>query len=235
MKVNQDLTVIKLPMEFGGNTHDLNLSLIVDDKHGVAIVDTGMPGSADAILAKLEELGYKPSDLKKILVTHHDIDHIGSIAELKEKTGAEVYASIGEKPYVEGDLPFQKADPERLKQMPQLAEMFAKFRPAKVEHALEFGDVIDFAGGVKLIGTPGHTKGHTSYYLQRTKALVAGDAMTASDGKLNGPNPGATPDFAAAKDSVRDLVPMDIETIVAYHGGIVTEDVPAQLQRVAAE
>lgn len=229
------MAVIKLPMSFDGAKMELNLSLVIDGDE-VAVVDTGVPGQADAILAQIAELGYEPRSLTKILLTHQDIDHIGSVVDLKEKTGAEVYASSVERPYIEGDLPSPKRmDPARLAQMPEFAAMVANLKRTKVEHVLEAGDRIDFAGGIKLIATPGHTPGHTSFYLERTKTLIAGDALTAADGKLNGPMPQATPDMESAMASVRDLQNLDIQTVVTYHGGLVTEDVPAQIRRVASE
>jgi glyoxylase-like metal-dependent hydrolase (beta-lactamase superfamily II) len=83
--------------------------------------------------------------------------------------------------------------------------------------------------------TPGHTLGHMCLYLERTRTLLAGDALTATDGRLQGPNPAATPDIAQAGQSVQKLAALDVATIVCYHGGVVQDDAHGQLQRVAAE
>jgi glyoxylase-like metal-dependent hydrolase (beta-lactamase superfamily II) len=233
LKENKNLSILKLPLSLGTNSSELNLSLIIDDSNGLALVDTGMPDSADLILEQVKFLGYETSDIKKIFITHHDIDHVGSLADLKQKTGAEVYAASRERPYIEGYIPFAKAEPERLARMPQLAALFANYQSSQVDHVVQFGDVIDFAGGVRVIGTPGHTPGHTSFYLEPTKTLIAGDALTATDGHLNGPSQGATPNMEQAIQSVKDLVHLDIDTIVCYHGGLVVENTHAQLQTLA--
>jgi glyoxylase-like metal-dependent hydrolase (beta-lactamase superfamily II) len=60
----------------------------IDD--GLLLVDTGMPGSAKRIVACLESTGSHAADLRYIVLTHCDMDHIGSVARLKELTGAKV-------------------------------------------------------------------------------------------------------------------------------------------------
>jgi glyoxylase-like metal-dependent hydrolase (beta-lactamase superfamily II) len=74
-----------------------------------------------------------------------------------------------------------------------------------------------------------------SLYLERPKVLVAGDALTAEGGHLNGPNPPLTLDVRAAVRSVRRLADLEIDTIVCYHGGVVSEDANGQLRRVVRE
>ena len=54
------------------------------------IIDTGIPGFGEKILAKMEEHGIKPADVSLILITHGHHDHYGSVAFLREKTGAPV-------------------------------------------------------------------------------------------------------------------------------------------------
>ena len=55
-----------------------------------------MPGNADAILHFIESLGRKPQHLVRIVITHSHIDHMGSAAELKARTGAAVLAHRNE-------------------------------------------------------------------------------------------------------------------------------------------
>ena len=104
-----------------------------------------------------------------------------------------------------------------------------------VDIALRDGEKLDLAGGVTVLATPGHTPGHLSLYLNRTESLITGDALVSADGKLDGPMEQATPDMVAAKESVKKLAGLDVETIICYHGGLVNEDANGQLQRVAAQ
>ena len=65
--------------------------------------------------------------------------------------------------------------------------------------------------------------------------MIAGDALTAEGGYLNGPNPTATLDMRTAIQSIQRLADLDIDTIICYHGGVVSEDANRQLQRVIRE
>jgi glyoxylase-like metal-dependent hydrolase (beta-lactamase superfamily II) len=103
-----------------------------------------------------------------------------------------------------------------------------------VEH-LEDGERLDIAGWIRVIFTPGHTPGHLSLYLERSKVLIAGDALRAERGSLNGPNPAMTLEMGTAIQSMRRLADLEIDTIVCYHGGVVSEDANGQLRRVIQE
>ena len=69
-----------------------NVNAWLIDQDGLTLIDTGVPGSADKILAAARELGKQPSDIRNIIATHGHPDHIGSLAALKRATGAKVYA-----------------------------------------------------------------------------------------------------------------------------------------------
>src|ERR1044071_3563398 len=61
------------------------------DQGELTLIDTGLPGSADKIVAAIESIGKKVTDLKHIIVTHCHPDHAGSVAALKKMSGARVY------------------------------------------------------------------------------------------------------------------------------------------------
>ena len=71
-------------------------SYLLVDADGLTLIDTGIPGSAIKILNFIRRLGYTKRDLNRILLTHADWDHAGSLAALKRATGARVYASMYE-------------------------------------------------------------------------------------------------------------------------------------------
>jgi glyoxylase-like metal-dependent hydrolase (beta-lactamase superfamily II) len=214
----------------------MNLSVILDAEKGATLVDTGLPGQAEMILEKLAAEGISPSDVKRILITHQDIDHIGSLKALKEATGATTLALDVEIPYIDGTLPsYKMPPPESLEKNPAFKAMIDALERSTIEVALKDGEVLDLAGGVTVIATPGHTLGHISLYLNLTQTLITGDALTSSEGILGVPMEMATPDMATAKDSVKRLAEFDVKQTVAYHGGLVDQDANGQLGRVAAE
>jgi glyoxylase-like metal-dependent hydrolase (beta-lactamase superfamily II) len=235
MQLNEDLHMLALPIQRGDQTAYFNLSLILDPIHGPTLVDTGLPGQIAAIATALAEAGVRVSDLKRIILTHQDIDHVGSLHDLVQAGGARVLAYAVEAPYIDGSEPARFARPEVLAQRPELRAVDEGFKYTPVDEQLQDGARLELAGGVRVIATPGHTPGHMCLYHERTRTLIAGDALTASDGQLMGPNEGATPDMPTAGQSVRALAQLDVQTIICYHGGVVAEDANAQLQRVAQE
>jgi glyoxylase-like metal-dependent hydrolase (beta-lactamase superfamily II) len=233
MKVNDDLYILKLPMAFGGVVREMNLSLIVDPS-GLSLVDTGLPGQEALIAEAIEAEGLSFADLKRIIITHQDLDHIGSLHALKEQTGSTVLALDIEIPYIDGRKPLVKSpSPERLAANPDFARVWNSMKMTSVDQSLIDGEVLDIAGGVRIVATPGHSPGHASLYLERSKTLITGDAMVSADGELSGPSEGATPDMPTALESVKKLGKLDVETIVCYHGGLVTDGANGQLSRVA--
>jgi len=233
MKLNDDLYVVALPMTFNGQTSQLNLSLILDASSGPTLVDTGLPGQASLIDTNLAEAGLRAQDLKRIILTHQDIDHIGSLHDLVQTSGARVLAHAIEAPYIDGRLRLVKMTPQALEQRPELRAVLDNLKPMPIDEQLQDGARLDLAGGMQVIFTPGHTPGHICLYLERTRTLITGDALTADNGQLRGPNERATPDLALAWQSVRKLAELDVQTIVCYHGGVLDQDAGGQLRRLA--
>lgn len=235
MKLNDDVVVLPLASERGGQTIIYTVSLILDTAHGPTLVDTGLPGQAPLIAAALAEHGVRVEDLRRIILTHQDIDHVGSLHDLAHASGARVLAHAVEAPFIDGtDLP-RFARPETLARRPELRPFAEQVQPTPIDERLEDGARLELAGGVRVVFTPGHTSGHICLFLERTRTLIAGDALTAGEGRLEGPNPGATLDMALATQSVRRLAELDVAMIVCYHGGVVADKAGAQLRRVAAE
>ena len=66
------------------------------------LIDAGEPGKADKILSALANIGVQPLHVKRIILTHHHYDHVGSVWELKRRTGAQVIAHHRDTEYVSG-------------------------------------------------------------------------------------------------------------------------------------
>src|SRR5215212_6561207 len=235
MMIADGVDVLPIPRNSQGAAGFLNLTLILDEQNGNTLVDAGLPGQAEAIGAALVEAGIGVRDLRRIIFTHQDLDHVGSGAALVRQSGATVLAHPADSPHIEGSLRPLKFTPEMLEQRPQMREVLERLEPVGVDEHLADGDRLDLAGGTRVIFTPGHTPGHLSLYLERPRVLIAGDALTAEGGHLNGPNPSMTLDVGEAARSVRRLAELDVVTIVCYHGGVVGEHANGQLRRVIQE
>jgi glyoxylase-like metal-dependent hydrolase (beta-lactamase superfamily II) len=234
VRLNDDVHVLPLPMMRDGETHFLNVGLVLDPEQGATLIDAGLPGQLDAIVAGLADAGLGVRDVRRVVLTHQDFDHVGSAPDLVAATGASVLAHAPEAPFIDGSQLARFRRPEVLAGRPEFRELAERVRPVPVDEPLTDGARLDVAGGVRLVASPGHTVGHACVYLERSRTLIAGDALTAADGRLQGPAPGATEDMDVAMSSVRRLAGLDVRTIVCYHGGVV-DDAAGQLHRLAAD
>ena len=235
MRVANGVYVLPIPRSPQEPESFLNLTLIVDEQNGNMLVDAGLPDQAEAIGVALLEGGIGVRDLKRIIFTHQDLDHVGSGAALVRQSGARVLAHPADAPHIDGSLRLLKPSAEMLEQRPQMREILERLEPVGVDEHLEDGARLEIAGGIRVIFTPGHTPGHLSLYLERSKVLIAGDALRAERGSLTGPNPSMTLEMGTALQSLRRLAGLEIDTIVCYHGGVVSEDANGQLRRVIQE
>jgi glyoxylase-like metal-dependent hydrolase (beta-lactamase superfamily II) len=235
MRVANGVYVLPIPRSPQEPESFLNLTLIVDEQNGNTLVDAGLPDQMEAISSALVDAGIGVGDLRRIIFTHQDLDHVGSGAALVRQSGARVLAHSADVPYIEGSQRPLKPSPTMLEQRPQMREVLERLEPVGIDEYVEDGTRLDVAGGTRVISTAGHTPGHISLYLERSKVLIAGDALTAERGSLNGPNPSMTLEMSTAIQSIRRLADLEIDTIVCYHGGVVSEDANGQLQRVIQE
>jgi glyoxylase-like metal-dependent hydrolase (beta-lactamase superfamily II) len=235
MRVANGVYVLPIPRSPQETNSFLNLTLIVDEQNGNTLVDAGLPDQMEAISTALAEAGIGVRDLRRIIFTHQDLDHVGSGAALVSESGARVLAHAADAPYIEGSLRPLKQSPQMLEQRPQMRKVLERLEPVAIDEYVEDGTRLDVAGGTRVISTPGHTPGHISLYLERSKVLIAGDALTAERGALNGPNPSMTLEMRTAIQSIRRLADLEIDTIVCYHGGVVGEDANGQLRRIVQQ
>jgi len=202
---------------------------LIWDNDMVILADTGFPGQLQDIRAAMDKAGVPFSKLSKIILTHQDLDHIGGLPEILRESDhkIEVLAHIGDKPFIEGDQPLLKRRgfEQRMENLPeeqrkQAAALFGAQIKNKVDRTVEDGEKLPCCGGITVIFTPGHTPGHISLYLERSKTLVSGDALVVAEGQLLGPRPQNTPDMDTAIKSLQKLTHYDIETVICYHGGV---------------
>src|SRR5215218_5224210 len=113
MRVANGVYVLPIPRSPLEPNSFLNLTLIVDEQNGNTLVDAGLPDQMEAISTALVEAGIGVRDLRRIIFTHQDLDHVGSGAALVRQSGARVLAHSADAPYIEGSLRLLKPSTER--------------------------------------------------------------------------------------------------------------------------
>jgi glyoxylase-like metal-dependent hydrolase (beta-lactamase superfamily II) len=187
----------------------------------LTLIDTGIPGSGEKILQAVRELDKQPADIRHILVTHCHGDHTGSLATLKEATGAPAYMHPNDTALVrvgESMRPW-KPSPNILHKL--MARLFMQsgpsgIEPATIEHEVEDGAELDVAGGIKAIHVPGHCAGQLAFlWPQHGGVLFAAD--TASN-MLRLGWAIIYEDLEEGKRSLAKLATLDFEVACFGHG-----------------
>jgi glyoxylase-like metal-dependent hydrolase (beta-lactamase superfamily II) len=103
MKIVPDVYMLDLTTNMTGTQFTYHPTLLVDE-NAVILVDTGLPGMLAQLREAIDQTGASYDRLDQIIITHHDIDHIGNLASMThEKAGkAKVLAYSEEIPYIDG-------------------------------------------------------------------------------------------------------------------------------------
>lgn len=182
---NEDWSKSYPPFRIAGNlyyvgTYDLACYLITTSQ-GNILINTGLAASASLIEENVRALGFKFSDIKILLTTQVHFDHVGAMATIKKKTGAQmmvnekdasVLADGGVSDYAfGGNVAFEPVKADRL---------------LKPDEVIQLGEM-----QVKMLHHPGHTKGSCSYLFsvkddQRSyQVLIANMPTIVVDKKLS--------------------------------------------------
>jgi hydroxyacylglutathione hydrolase len=198
------------------------------DGDEMMLIDTGMPGSSSKLVNFVQNtLKRDLQDIKTIIITHHDIDHIGDLAKIKKITGAKIAIHHDDVNYVNG----KKED----KSGPIFARIFIKlaklvFRSEDVEADILLEDNHQI-GPFMAIHVPGHTPGSICLYDEKNKVLFAGDNLAYQNGKIVGPPAIFTPDMGQAHESLKKLKGLNVEAIFTGHTNPVMDNASEKLKK----
>lgn len=194
------------------------------DADGLTIIDAGLPRSDKKILAYIASLGETAQDVKRIIITHADLDHYGSLAALQKATGARTYAS-----QIEADAIAQGKSSREIRPsgfslrriLFALLSPFIKAAPAQIDEIITGGQTLPALGGLLVVETPGHTPGHISLYASSAAILFCGDSIVSDEKGLHGSRPGLTWDESKARESERKQAVLGAQIVCSGHGPVV--------------
>jgi glyoxylase-like metal-dependent hydrolase (beta-lactamase superfamily II) len=206
--------------------------LLCDDEHRI-LVDCGYPGFLPLLERASGEAGVPFSEITGIVVTHHDYDHCGALADIEEKyPGVVTMASEADARVIEGkeksvrllQAQFTRGDlsGREQKRAGEIRAEFESMKPARIDAVVGDGDVMPWCGGTEIIATPGHLPGHISMFVRNERTVVTGDALVARGGRLRPAAPRYSFDAEAARLSAKKLLSLDADRFICYHGGAVS-------------
>jgi glyoxylase-like metal-dependent hydrolase (beta-lactamase superfamily II) len=195
---------------------------------GLTLIDTGLPYSQRTILKYVASKGWSARDIKRILITHADLDHYGCLAALRRASGACTYASPLEASAMArgaSSRPIKYTADTLLQRLAMaLFNRILRATPVQVDEILAEGQILPVLDGLHVVETPGHSPNHLSFFAPVSGILFCGDSMR-SDGKkgLRGSHSRNDWDHAVASASVRKQAALGAGMICPGHGPVIRD------------
>ncbi|WP_234462594.1 MBL fold metallo-hydrolase [Adhaeribacter terrigena] len=196
------------------------------------LIDAGLYGSANRIKKVAEAHFGKDARPSAILLTHGHFDHVGALKELALEWNVPIYANHLEIPYLTGLSSYPPPDPSvGGGAMAYMSFMYPK-KPINVGGMVQPLPADGSVPGLpewRWFHTPGHSPGHVSFFRERDRTMIVGDAVVTRKPEsalavltdapeVCGPPAYFTPDWPAAKKSVEEITALRPEVIATGHG-----------------
>ncbi|MFD3705907.1 MBL fold metallo-hydrolase [Nocardia sp. NPDC058658] len=215
---------------------DVNMVLLREGRD-LTLIDAGWYGDAGLIEATVAALGHRPEDIRAVLLTHAHLDHVGALNHLQAKYGIPAYTSALEVAHAKGEV-HESATPldviKRLTDLPTVGWALritraGDLRKNPVPHIQPFPTEgpLDLPGNPTPIASPGHTSGHSAFYLPNVGAIATGDALVTAHPTSKTVGPQLLPRFFhhstdEAHEALTALEPVDASLVLPGHGPIWT-------------
>ena len=220
----------------GGKKGGRVRAFLIETNGALSLVDTLFENDAGGVLEAIRQLGRKPGDLKRIVLTHAHRSHLGGLAALKRATGAAVLAHEWEADIVSGDRPAQPVGLKPtapLRTFPFQVGIFVnrpKHRPCPVDEAVSEDDAV---GPLRVLHAPGHSPGHLAFFWPERRLLIAGDAI-ATWPRFEAGWPAFTLNPEQHAESIRRLAELEPGIVGVGHGDAITIDAAERLHGLAS-
>jgi glyoxylase-like metal-dependent hydrolase (beta-lactamase superfamily II) len=220
--------------------HRLNLGIVnaylLDAEDGLTLIDTGMALTRPLLLRGIAAAGRRVADIRRILVTHAHPDHTGALAYLKRASGARVYMHPDDAELVRRGhalRPGLRPPPHPVYRVVVPLAMWAvprRVEPAETDQLVRDGERLDVAGGMRVVGFPGHSAGQVSYLWERHGGvLFAGDVAANQLGRLDVAI--VYEDYPQGLRDIARLASLDFDTACFGHGPPIVGGAAAAVRR----
>lgn len=222
-KITEDAWLLAL-----GNAN----AILLRDGDGLVLLDAGFPGKEQVVFEAIETLGRRRSDLKHLVFTHGHPDHIGSAAAIIRETGATTWMHAADAPLAETGGPFRP-----MTRAPGLMHALVfrmvwkpeeRMQPFGIDKHMVDGDTLPVAGGLRVVGTPGHCAGQVAFLWRGEQLLIGGDVFMNVFGVAD---PVGFEDEAAGRRSQRKVASLTFDAAAFGHGAAITSKASSRIRR----
>jgi glyoxylase-like metal-dependent hydrolase (beta-lactamase superfamily II) len=160
-------------------------SYLIEDAGQVTIIDAGMPGFWKDLEAELASMGKTAADVRALLLTHSDSDHVGFAERLRREAGVPVHVHELEAAHARGETKGKSPGWGTVRVLPVLRFLAfgmthggLKIEPIREVKTYAGGETLDVPGSPRVIHLPGHSGGSVAIHAPSVDAIFVGDAMT---------------------------------------------------------
>jgi glyoxylase-like metal-dependent hydrolase (beta-lactamase superfamily II) len=217
-------------------------SYLVEDGGAITIVDAGMAGQYGDLERELASMGRTKADVKAIVLTHGDTDHVGYAERLRVETGIPVYVHAADADRARGVVKKPSSGWGPMKPGPFLGFMAYGLRkgglrtkPVTDLATIDGDATLDLPGSPRVIPLAGHTPGSVAVHVPLVGALFLGDGMTTRSVLTGEVGPRLAPftlDPAAALASLSALDGLEAAWVLPGHGDAWSGGVEAALREI---
>jgi len=207
--------------------NDIVAAYLIETDDGVTVIDAGLAGHWHDLNAELASMDRSVDDIRGVVLTHGDTDHLGFAERLRRDHGVPVYIHQEDAARARGEV---KSKPSwgRIKLGPTIGFFWYALRKGatRVDYLTEVvgvrdGQVLDLPGAPRIIGLPGHSAGSIGIHVPITDAIFVGDALTTRQVLTGqrGPQPAPfTDDPQRAMASLSHLEVIPAKWLLPGHG-----------------
>jgi glyoxylase-like metal-dependent hydrolase (beta-lactamase superfamily II) len=249
IKLPQDDSHGKGQMQLTGSLHRLGSSslvnaYLVEEAGQVTIIDAGLPGHWRDLPGELAAMGRTLDDVRGVVLTHGDTDHIGFAERLRRERGVAVHVHELDAGRARGEArkPMTGWGPMKFGPMLGFLAYGARHGALRITYLTEVttfadGATLDLPGSPRIIHLPGHTPGSVAIHVPAVDALFLGDAFTTRSVLTGetGPRPAPfTLDPARAAASLARLDAIEATWVLPGHGDAWNGGLVEALRKIRA-